>query len=126
MLWDRVIEKLQLKMNITNPKGRPYIFFKSPSNSQLTYVLGYSVRYGITSVSVETYQGESMRDSINEFISENEITAKIPDLKLNHGVRNKEKWAWSVSDTLDKPDNELIEWFVSTLLLFYKCFESKI
>jgi len=122
-LWDKVISRIQLDVNITNPKGRPYIFFKSPSNSQLSYVLGYSVRYGITSVSIETYQGETMRDCINKFISENDIMAKIPVLKMNQGVKNKEKWAWSVSDTSDKTDNELIDWFVSTLLLFYKSFE---
>jgi hypothetical protein len=122
-LWDKVISRIQLNVNITNPKDRPYIFFKSPSNSQLSYVLGYSVRYGITSVSVETYQGETLKDSINDFISENDIRVKIPDLKLNQGVKNKEKWAWSVSDTLDKTDNELIDWFVSTLLLFFQCFE---
>ncbi len=122
-LWDKVISRIQLDVNITNPKGRPYIFFRSPSNRQLSYVLGYSVRYGITSVSIETYQGETMRDNINEFISENDIMAKIPDLKMNQGVKNKEKWAWSVSDTSDKTDNELIDWFVSTLLLFYRSFE---
>ena len=124
-LWDKVIDKLQLTVNITNPTGRPYIFFKSPSNSLLSYVLGYSVRYGITSVSIETYQGETMRDSINEFISLNDIMTKIPDLKLNQGVKNKEKWVWSVSEALDmdKPD-EMVEWFVRTLLLFYRCFES--
>ena len=64
-----------------------------------------------------------MRDCINKFISENDIMAKIPVLKMNQGVKNKEKWAWSVSDTSDKTDNELIDWFVSTLLLFYKSFE---
>lgn len=122
-LWENVIEKLGLNVQITNPKGRPYIYFRSPSRPQFNYVLGYSVRYCSITVTIETYQGEIMKDELNRFISENDITAKIPNLKMNHGVKNKNKWAWSVSDIFDKPEDELVKWFVNTLLLFYNSFE---
>ena len=42
---------------------------------------------------------------------------------MNQGVKNKNKWAWSVSDIFDKPVGELVDWFVKTLLLFYNSFE---
>jgi hypothetical protein len=45
---------------------------------------------------------------------------------MNQGIKNKEKWAWSVSDTLEKSDDELVDWFVNTLLLFYQTFEKVI
>ena len=84
---------------------------------------GYSVRYGSITVSIETYQGEKIRDVLNRFIAGNDIISKIPNVKMNPGIKNKEKWAWSVSDTLDKSDDELVDWFVNTLLLFYQSFE---
>jgi len=122
-LWEKVIEKLDLDVKITNPQGRPYIYFMSKANKVFSYVLGYSVRYGSTTVSIETYQGEIIRDELNRFIADNDIISKIPNLKMNHGIKNKEKWAWSVSDTLDKSYDELVDWFVNTLLLFYQSFE---
>lgn len=125
-LWEKVIEKLDLDVKITNPQGRPYIYFMSKANRVFSYVLGYSVRYGSTTVSIETYQGEIIRDELNRFIADNDIISKIPNLKMNHGIKNKEKWAWSVSDTLDKSDDELVDWFVNTLLIFYPTFENNL
>ena len=125
-LWEKVIEKLDLDVKITNPQGRPYIYFMSKANKVFSYVLGYSVRYGSTTVSIETYQGEIIRDELNRFIVDNDIISKIPDLKMNQGIKRKEKWAWSVSDTLDKSDDELVDWFVNTLLLFYQSFENNL
>jgi len=125
-LWGKVIEKLDLDVKITNPQGRPYIYFMSKANKVFSYVLGYSVRYGTTTVSIETYQGEIVRDELNRFIADNDILSKIPNLKMNQGVKRKEKWAWSVSDTLEKSDDELVDWFANTLLLFYQTFEKVI
>lgn len=85
-----------------------------------------SVRYGTITVSIETYQGEIIRDELNRFIADNDIISKIPNLKMNHVIKNKEKWAWSVSDTLDKSDDELVDWFVNTLLIFYQTFENNL
>lgn len=123
-IWERVIEKLDLDVNITTPKGRPYIYFKSKSKDMFSYSLGYSVRYGTTTVSIETNQGESAKELLNSFISDNNISTKIPDLKMRQGKKNKEKWTWSVCDTLEKSDNEIIDWFVYTLILFYHSFEN--
>ena len=123
-LWDRVIAKLgeNIDASILNPKGRPYIIMKS-NTKVLSYVLGYSVRYGLASVSVETYQGEIIRDSVNDFIAIHQVMSTIENLIMKQGAKRKDKWAWTVSDTLDKPDEELIEWFVKTSTLFYNTFE---
>ena len=89
----------------------------------LSYVLGYSIRYGLASVSVETYQGEIIRDRVNDFIANNQVMSTIDNLIMKQGAKRKDKWAWTVSDTLDKPDEELIEWFVKTTTTFYNTFE---
>ncbi len=124
-LWDSVIKRINMKEKIINPKGRPYIYFKSPTHLNFSYVLGYSIRYSSTTVSIETSGGETAKNSFNKFIEENDILSKIPNLRMNQGVKNKDKWSWSVADSLDKSDVELSDWFMSTLLLFYNSFEIK-
>ena len=123
-LWDRVIAKLgeNIDAPITNPKGRPYIIMKS-NTKVLSYVLGYSVRYGLTSVSVETYRGEIIRDRVNDFIADNQVMSTIENLTMKQGAKRKDKWAWTVSDSLDKSEEELIDWFVKTAISFYNTFE---
>jgi hypothetical protein len=124
-LWDKVISGLNgiIKEHINNPKGRPYIFFKSSTFPNLTYSIGYSTRFGMSSVGVEIFQGEDGRKSVEDFIVVNKINSSIPNLKIKQGVKDKGKWAWSVSDTIEKSDEELVEWYVSTILLFYREFE---
>lgn len=123
-LWDWVVSELEgkIKEHINNPKGRPYIFINS-KNSSLSYSIGYSVRYNLTTVEVLTTNGESGRDKVDSFIRENNILTSIPGLKRKQGAKNKDKWAWSISDSFDKPDDELAKWFVEKILLFYRIFE---
>lgn len=46
-IWEKVIARVKDKVqsHINNPKGRPYIGFKSPAHEGFTYDCGYSVRY---------------------------------------------------------------------------------
>lgn len=122
--WDKVLSGLngKIKDHINNPKGRPYIFINSKTSS-LSYSIGYSVRYNLTIVEVMTSTGETGRDKVDSFIHENNIIASIPGLKLKQGAKNKNKWAWSISDSFDKPEEELVKWFVDNTILFYNTFE---
>lgn len=124
-LWDAVIAKIKgiITVNIINTPGRPYIKFASPSRSDFFYDLAYSVRFGITNVTITTYKGEKAKYEMNSYIESNDIVSHIPTLILKQGAKNKEKWAWIVSDTLDKPFDELVDWFADTILTFYKEFE---
>ena len=124
-LWNKVISGIKgiIMEHINNPKGRPYIFFKSSKIPSLTYSIGYSIRYGMSSVGVEIFQGESGRKKIEDFILGNGIDLSIPNLNVKQGAKNKDKWAWSVSDTIEKSDEELVEWYIKTILLFYNEFE---
>ena len=74
-------------------------------------------------VSIETDQAEEAKEKIDKFICENEINSKIPNLRIKQGAKNKNKWAWSVTDTLYKTESELVDWFANTSLLFYHSFE---
>lgn len=125
-IWQSVIKKLSNLCNtITNPKDRPYIYFNSPSSKSFNYSLWYSERYGLASVGVETQNGEEGKKEIEELIKNKNILDAIPELTMKQGAKNKDKWSWLVSDTLDKSDEELVNWFADTTRLFYDQFEVK-
>lgn len=125
-LWNSVIDKIKstIGSSISNPKGRPYINFNSPRRKDFFYDCGYSVRYGITTVTISTLNGEDAKTQMDEFIAKNDVLTQLPDLKLKQGTKQKNKWAWLITDTLDKTDDELVNWFADTILKFYSIFEN--
>ncbi len=125
-LWNSVIDKIKstIGSSISNPKGRPYINFNSPRRKDFFYDCGYSVRYGITTVTISTLNGEDAKKQMDEFIAKNDVLTQLPDLKLKQGTKQKNKWAWLITDTLDKTDDELVNWFADTILKFYSIFEN--
>lgn len=125
-LWNSIIDKIKdtISSSISNPKGRPYISFNSPSRKDFFYDCGYSVRYGITTITISTFNGEKAKEEMDDFITKNNILTLLPDLKLKQGTRQKDKWAWLITDTLNKPDEELVNWFADNILKFYSIFEN--
>ena len=125
-LWNSVIDKIKstIGSSISNPKGRPYINFNSPRRKDFFYDCGYSVRYGITTVTISTLNGKDAKKQMDEFIAKNDVLTQLPDLKLKQGTKQKNKWAWLITDTLDKTDDELVNWFADTILKFYSIFEN--
>lgn len=125
-LWNSVIDKIKstIGSSISNPKGRPYINFNSPRRKDFFYDCGYSVRYGITTVTITSLNGEDAKNQMNEFIAKNDVLTQLPNLKLKQGTKQKNKWAWLITDTLDKTDDELVNWFADTILKFYSIFEN--
>lgn len=125
-LWNSVIDKIKstIGSSISNPKGRPYINFNSPRRKDFFYDCGYSVRYGITTVTISTLNGEDAKKQMDKFIAKNDVLTQLPDLKLKQGTKQKNKWAWLITDTLDKTDDELVNWFADTILKFYSIFEN--
>ena len=125
-LWNNIIDKIKgtIGSTISNPKGRPYISFNSPSRKDFFYDCGYSVRYGITTITISTFNGEKAKEETDDFITKNIILTLLPDLKLKQGTKQKDKWAWLITDTLNKPDEELVNWFADNILKFYSIFEN--
>lgn len=124
-LWDAVVARIksQVKATINNAAGRPYINFKSPTQDGFYYDANYSVRYGMANVAIATDKGDEPKQAMNQYIADNDIRSLIPNLNIKQGTRNEKKWSWVVSDTLDKPFDELVDWFANTILAFYNAFE---
>lgn len=127
-IWERVIARVKDKVqsHINNPMGRPYIGFKSPTHEGFVYDCGYSVRYNTVTVSIYTTNGEKAKDYMQNFISNNNVLSQLPNLKQRPGAKQDGKWIWLATDTLDKTDEELVNWFVDTILKFYSIFENTI
>lgn len=123
-LWDRVIAKVNDKVpHISNPTGRPYIGFKSPKHDGFSYDCGYSTRYNMATVAIYTTGGNAAKDEMQKYIAVNNVLSVLPDLIQKPGARQEGKWAWLVSDTLDKSEDDLVDWFANTIISFYNAFE---
>ena len=125
-IWEKVIARVKDKVqsHINNPKGRPYIGFKSPAHEGFTYDCGYSVRYNTVTVSIYTTNGENAKDYMQNFITNSNVLSQLPDLKQRPGAKQIGKWIWLVTDSLEKSDDELVNWFADTILKFYSIFEN--
>jgi hypothetical protein len=124
-LWDQVIAKVKdiVQQHINNPKGRPYIYFDSSKHEDFNYDCSYSVRYGFTTVSITTQKGDESKKNMQEFITANNVLSVLPDLQLKQGAKNEDKWSWIVYDTLEKTEEEIVDWFAKTIIAFYNTFE---
>lgn len=125
-IWEKVIARVKDKVqsHINNPMGRPYIGFKSPNHEGFAYDCGYSVRYNTARVCIYTTSGEEAKGKMQEFIAKNDVLSQLPDLKQRPGARQNGKWMWLVTDTLEKSDDKLVNWFADTILKFYSIFEN--
>lgn len=126
-LWASVKKGLvsHIKSNISIPKGRPYILIASERyKGTIAYVAGYSVRYGLASVAIETYGGEESKNMINERILGSSEDSILKTTEAKQGVKNKNKWSWTTSIPIDKSSDELSKWYVDTIISFYRFFEN--
>jgi hypothetical protein len=124
-MWADVVAQLDVvKNSITCPKGRPYISFASKTHKKnISYWAGYSPRGEYAWVCIETYGGEAARDAIMSIVKSAPKGHICTAAEMKQGARNKEKWALTVTTSIDKPTSELVEWYVESLLAYYKFFE---
>ena len=60
---------------------------------------------------------------MQEFIANNDVLSQLPNLEQKQGARQYGKWMWLVTDTLEKSDDELVDWFAENILKLYNTFE---
>lgn len=120
-LWADVISKLKgINSRISTPKGRPYFYIASNTHKgSVTYMIGYSSRANSAWVSIESYGGEAARDAIKAMIAnvpKNNIVSKA---ELKQGTRNKSRWALTVTESAEKPIDEVVKWYAESIMDFY-------
>ena len=127
IFWEAVKEQLSkhhdVKMGI--PKGRAYSVVHSLAHKGfLGYCLTYSIRDGQAAIFYETYQGEEGRDMIMSAVASAPEGHLVKQAIMSQGKKSKDKWAWTITCKADASDNDLLQWYVDTLLPVYEYFES--
>ena len=125
-LWEPVKTELlkHVKIKMAIPQGRPYVTIQSVANKgKIACGISYSVRESEVYVWMETYQGEDMKEKILIAMSKLPSDHPLRDAELSQGKKNKDKWAWSIKQQIDKTDPGLVKWCSDRILAIYTTME---
>jgi hypothetical protein len=125
-LWEPVKAELlkHVKVKMTIPKGKPYATIQSVANKgKIACGISYGVRESEAYVWMETYQGEEMKEKILTSISKLPADHPLKGADLGQGKKNKNKWAWSLKQQIDKTDSGIVKWYTDRILAVYTAME---
>jgi len=123
-LYDSLPENIQKETTLNKGERYRYVIIKS-NRSGFWYLAGYSTRSREISVAIETYSGDKGRNEIDTLIAGNDQMSAIPGLSEIQGVKRKDKWAWRLTNTLDQTEDDIIQWYIDTIIKFRSVFEEK-
>lgn len=114
-----------LKTKISIPNGKSYCTISS-CGQNFGYCMGYSVRNNIAAVSFETYGGEVVKHKIEEILAKAPADHIIRQFTVGQGKRNKNKWAWTIENQIDKFDPNIVNWYAETFVAIYSFLEPEV
>ena len=124
IIWTPLKEKLSKISDIkgSKPADRSYAIYKIKSiNAQI--VPWYRVKTNEAGVALETYGGDEVKAIIDDLLSKAPADSAVRQAELSQGKKNKDKWNWTLINTIDKYDSNIIQWYVDAILAFYKAIE---
>ena len=124
IIWSPLKEKLSKMSDIkgSKPADRSYTIYKIKSiNAQI--VPWYRVKTNEAGVALETYGGEEVKTIIDDLLSRTPADSAVGQAELSQGKKNKDKWNWTLINTIDKYDRNIIQWYADTILAFYRAIE---
>lgn len=125
-LWEPIKAELlkNVSVKMTIPKGKPYVIIQSVANKgKIACGISYSVRESEVYVWMETYRGEEMKEKILTAVSKLPSDHLLKSAELGQGKKNKNKWAWSIKQRIDKTDPGLVKWCSDRILAIYTTME---
>ena len=125
-LWEPIKAELlkNVSVKMTIPKGKPYVIIQSVANKgKIACGITYSVRESEVYVWMETYQGEEMKEKILTAMSKLPSDHLLKSAELGQGKKNKNKWAWSIKQQIEKTDSNLVKWCSDRILAVYIAME---
>ncbi len=125
-LWEPIKAELlkNVSVKMTIPKGKPYVIIQSVANKgKISCGISYSVRESEVYVWMETYQGEEMKEKILTEMSKLPSDHLLKSAELSQGKKNKNKWAWSIKQQIEKTDSNLVKWCSDRILAVYIAME---
>ena len=124
IIWTPLKEKLSKLSDIkgSKPADRSYAIYKIKSiNAQI--VPWYRVKTNEAGVALETYGGDEVKAIIDDLLSKATADSAVRQAELSQGKKNKDKWNWTLINTIDKYDSNIIQWYADTILAFYRAIE---
>ena len=124
IIWTPLKEKLSKLSDIkgSKPADRSYAIYKIKSiNAQI--VPWYRVKTNEAGVALETYGGDEVKAIIDDLLSKAPADSAVRQAELSQGKKNKDKWNWTLINTIDKYDSNIIQWYADTILAFYNTIE---
>ena len=129
-LWEAVINNLpeEIKANVSAFVGKAYIHIKPKSKHLGVKDFKYCVEYSKTKerayVNVETLNGGvEGKTTIQNYIDSNSIDCVVKSIVPQQGVKNKDKWKWEVATPAAELNEELVQWYIETIVAFWNFFE---
>ena len=127
MMWapfkKKVLDEVDAKISIPNGKQYCIGYTRNLQDLGLGYFIAYSVRNSLASVHFETFGGEPAKEAIEAILAKAPADHLIRQAEMSQGKRNKNKWQWGITKTIDRQDSSLIQWYVDTFLAMYKFME---
>jgi len=107
------------------PKGKAYFTIASENHENTIYAGGYSIKNGIASVGIETYGGDVTKAFVEDMLSKAPQNHPLRTAEIKQGVKNKDKWSWTIKKSADISDVNLLKWYADTLLSIYDFLENQ-
>ena len=127
IFWTALKESLltQVKGKFSIPKGKAYFTIASENHKSIIYAGGYSIKNGTASVGVEAYGGEVTKAFVEDVLSKAPQNHPLRNAEVKQGVKNKDKWSWTITKSAEMSDVNLLQWYVDTLLPIWEFLESQ-
>ena len=130
-VFDSFYEKLMVAMpeyiseRCNHTSGKNYMTIRTNRPLCKWYYLAFSVKRGTTAVQLETYDGQKGKDSVEQFILDNDINSKLPQLEPARQGKSEDKYSWDIHGEYKGNEDMVINWFVETTKAMYDTFEPK-
>ena len=128
-VFDSFYEKLMVAMpeyiseRCNHTPGKNYMTIRTNHPHCKWYYLAFSVKRGTTAVQLETYDGQKGKDSVEQFILDNDINSKLPQLEPARQGKSEDKFSWDIHGEYKGNEETVINWFVETTRAMYDAFE---
>ena len=130
-IFDSFYEKLIAAMpdyigeRCNHPNGKNYMTIRTHRADCKWYYLAFSVKRGTTSIQLETYDGEQGKNSVDQYIIDNDIYACLPKLESARQGKSDNKYSWDIHGEYKGDEKSVISWFVETTQAMSDAFEPK-
>ena len=128
-VFDSFYDKLMAAMpehiseRCNHTPGKNYMTIRTNRTDCKWYYLAFSVKRGTTAVQLETYDGQEGKESVEQFILDNDIASKLPQLEPARQGKSDSKFSWDIHGDYKGDENMVINWFVKTTQAMFDAFE---